>query len=250
MKKLYIGIIIAVIFIAINTTNAQEKEKQLWYCFEEVVHPEHISEYWELSKELADLCKSEQTDFWFYAWTTGDFKYQYWHPINSLNDIDKIEEEWNKVLTNFGKNKVESWQKTIKSTHSRTITEYSALSIIPENPRVEQDSVNYMEFQEFYLKPGTQQEFKRIMKKAVDHLKSEGHNDVWRVASGDLGYDGPVFIGWSFDKSQTEYLKHDELFSKKHKEFFDELNKDFVKILRAIEKKDSWFLRDLSYFDN
>ncbi len=250
MRKLYFGMIVILLFVAAQSTNAQEEKKQLWYCAEEVVHPEHINEYWELSKELAELCKSEGTEYKFYAWTTGDFKYQYWHPINSLNDIDKHEKEWDDILAKFGKDKAENWQKTIKSTHSRTITEYSSMSIMPENPRVEQDSVNYMEFQEFYIIPGKQKEFERIMTEAVNHLKSEGHNDTWRVASGDLGYDGPVYIGWSFDKNQSEFLKHDEIFSKKHEDFFKELNKEIIKTLRTVEKKDSWFLRDLSYYGN
>jgi len=250
MKKLYLGLIVILLFVAIHTTNAQDEKKQLWYCFEEVVHPEHINDYWELSKELAQLCKDEESKYEFYAWTTGDFKYQYWHPINSLNEIDALEAEWDRVLGKFGEEKLAKWQKTMKSNHSRTITEYSSLSIVPENPRVERDSVNYMEFQEFYIVPGKQKDFEKMMKKAVDHLRSEGHNDIWRVAKGGLGYDGPVYIGWSFDKNQTEYLKHDEEFSKKYAEFFKELNKEFVKILRTIEKKDSWYLRDLSYSKN
>lgn len=250
MKKLYFGMIVILLFVAAQSTNAQEEKKQLWYCAEEVVHPEHINEYWKLSKELAELCKSEGTEYKFYAWTTGDFKYQYWHPINSLNDIEKHEKEWNEILEKFGDDKVERWLNTIKSTHSRTITEYSNLSIVPENPRVEADSVNYMEFQEYYIIPGKGEEFERIMKKAVDYFKSEGHNDVWRVASGGLGYDGPVYIGWTFDKNQSEFLKRDEEFSKKYADFFKEFNKDFVKILRTVEKNDSWYLRDLSYFGN
>ncbi|WP_167618086.1 hypothetical protein [Maribellus sediminis] len=250
MKKLYLGFIVILLFIAINSANAQENEKQLWYCWEEVVHPTLINEYWELSKELSELCKSEGYSYAFYAWTSGNFKYQYWHPINSLSDIDKLEAEWDKIMAKFGAEKTEKWIKTIKSTNSRTITEISDLSFYPANPRVVMDSVNYMEFQEFYIIPGKGKEFEKMMKKAVAHIKSEGHSDSWHVASGGLGYNGPVYIGWAFDKNKKEYIINDEIFSKKYGDFFKEFNKDFVKILRSVERKEAWFARDLSYFGN
>ncbi|WP_321375261.1 hypothetical protein [uncultured Draconibacterium sp.] len=250
MKRIGLGLIVILLVCTMHTTQAQENSKQLWYCWEEEVHPEHINEYWEYSKELAQLCKDENSKFEFHAWTTGDFKYQYWHPINSLADIDELENEWSKILEKFGEEKTEKWVKTIKSNYSKTITEYSALSLIPEVNRIPMDSVNYMGFQEFYVIPGKQQEFRQIMKKAVDYMKSEGHNDMWRVASGELGYNGPVYIGWSYGKNQVEYLQYDNEFSKKYEKFFEDLNKDFVKVLRTVKSYDSWYLRDLSYSKN
>lgn len=250
MKKLYLGIVVILLFLTINSANAQEKEKQLWYCWEEVVHPALINEYWELSKELTELCKSENYSYAFYAWTSGDFKYQYWHPINSLNDIDKLEAEWDEILKKFGSEKTEKWINTIKSTHSRTITEITNLSIYPEAPRVPMDSANYMEFQEFYIIPGKTGEFEKMIKKGVEYLSSKDHKDSWHLAAGGLGYDGPVYIGWTFDKNRKEFLLNDEINSKKYDDFFKEFNNDLVKLFRSYERKDAWFARDLSYFRN
>ena len=81
-------------------------------------------------------------------------------------------------------------------------------------------------------------------------MKLEGHNDTWRVASGELGYNEPVYIGWSYEKNQIEYLEYDEEFSEKDKDFFENFNKDFLEVLRTVKTHNSWDLRDLTYSKN
>lgn len=247
MKKLYLGIVMILMFVVIQTSNAQENSTQLWYCWEEEVHPEHVYEFMEANKELAKICKEINYGSTYFAWTTGDFKYQFWHPIGSLSDIDKLESEWNRVVEKYGEEKYVAYQKLIKSYHTRTATEIMGLGFYPENPRVESDSVNYMQFQEFYVIPGKGKEFNKYMKEAVSYLKDNGHNDPWHVARGDLGYEGPVFIGWSFDKSKSSYTIQDEKFGKKYGEYFNEFNKKFVKTIRKIEPGEAWHIRDISY---
>lgn len=248
MKKFYIGFVVILFFVAINTSIAQEENKtQLWYCWEEVVHPEHVYEFFEANKEFAKICKEIDYASTYYAWTTGNFKYQFWHPINSLNDIEKIENDWKRVLEKYGKEKYAAYQKMIKSYHTRTATELAKLSLLPQNPRLPMDSINYMEFQEFYIVPGKEAEFARVMKKAVDYLKADGHNNPWRVARAELGYNGPMYIGWSVDKSKTDFMINDKKFGEKYGDYFKELNKEFLKTISSVKKGDSWFMRDISY---
>ena len=152
MKLLQLGLLLLIlVFVCTQHTTAQENEKQLWYCWEEVVHPQHIEAYFELGKELAELCKEEGAKYTFYAWSTGDFKYQYYHPIKSLNDIEDVGKEWDKILDKFGKEKTAQWLKTLKSNNSRIITEHSGLSIKPDNPRLTREDSKFMQFQEFYI---------------------------------------------------------------------------------------------------
>lgn len=247
MKKLFLGIVMILMFVLIQTSNAQENQTQLWYCWEEEVHPNHVYEFMEANKELAKICKEINYGSTYYAWTTGDFKYQFWHPINSLADIDKVEAEWKRVIERYGKEKDAAYQKMIKSYHSKTATEIMGLGHYPANPRVAGEDVKYMEFQEFYIVPGKEAEFGKLMKEAIAYLKENGYNDTWHVASGGLGYNGPVYIGWSVDSSKANYMANDEEFGKKYGEYFQEFNKKFVKTFRTAQRSDAWYLEDISY---
>ncbi len=247
MKKLYMGLAIILLLVAIQATNAQEKELQLWYCWEEEVHPERVYEYIEANKELARICKEINYGSTYFAWTSGDFKYQYWHPVNSLADIDKLEAEWKKVTEKYGKDNMENYKTMIVSYQTKTATEIMALGHYPENPRVSGDSIKYMEFQEFYIVPGKQKEFGNLMKEAVAYLKDHKYADTWHVAHAGFGYEGPMYMGWSFDSSKSNYIINDEKLSKEHGKYFQEFNKKFLKTLRTIKRGEAWYMKDISY---
>ena len=247
MKRITQGLIVFLLLISFISVQAQdEKQKQLWYCWEETVHPEHIEAYFAANGELVQLCKDEGFDFYFYTWTTGDFKYQWWHPIESLGEIEKVEAAWDKIFEKYGKEKTAAFQKTLKSHYSKTITQRYDWGIHPENPRLIRDSVNYMEFQEFYVIPGKEAAFGKTMKKAVDYLISKGHNDTWNMARGELGYEGPVYIGWSFGKNKADFVEQDQKFGEEHSDFFKELNSEFLENVRTINRTEGWFIKNLS----
>jgi hypothetical protein len=46
--------------LLVLNSSAQDKEEILWLVGEEVVKPEMIDQYMEVSKELMELCKAEE----------------------------------------------------------------------------------------------------------------------------------------------------------------------------------------------
>lgn len=250
MKKLIV-LLFPLIFALIQNVSAQEESsKQLWYCWEETVNPGMINEYIDMNKKLIEICKEEEFKFSFHAFTTGDLKYQWYHPINSLADIDAIEKEWDRIMEKFGNENAQAFQKTLMSTNSYTFSERHNLSFIPETPRMSMDSMKYMRLQEFYVIPGKGKEITDIIKEANEFLKSKKYNDAWYMATGEIGLEGPVFIGWSFGTSMEDYWNQDKLFNEKYGEDFKVFNERFIKCLKSVVNKDSWYLQDLSYINN
>lgn len=249
MKKFTFGLIV-IVFLSSTFSVVAQNTKQLWYCWEETVNPQMIEKYFELNKELVQLCKDGNYNYTFHAWTSGDLKYQFYHPINSLSDIDELEAGWMKIFSKLSAEKQDEYSKTVVSNHSFTFTEKYDLSYLPENPRFVMDSVKYMKIQEIHIIAGKEQEIEATVKDANKLLKSKNHNDAWHMATGGIGLEGPVYIGWSFGTSQLDYIETDNNFNEKFGEEFKELNKRFISCVRAFESRDSWLIRDLSYIAN
>lgn len=250
MKK-YVGLMIILVFVTILPGLAQEeKSEQLWYCWEEIVKPELVSDYFDLNKKLVEICKEENFKFTFHTFTSGDFKYRWYHPINSLGDIDEVEKEWDRIMEKFGSDNLATFQNTLLSHNSFTLTEKSELSFIPEEPRFSIDSIKYMRIQEFYVIPGREKEVEKVVHEANIFLKSKNYNDAWHMGIGEIGFNGPVFIGWSFATSMKDYLEQDEIFSEQFSDDFKEYNERFRNCLRQIVNKEAWYIRDLSFVNN
>jgi hypothetical protein len=124
MKQNISIFIIALLLATIGSTGAnaqEEKKEQLWYCIEETVKPEMWEQYVKLSKEIIDICKENSFSFPFYTWNGRPLVYELWTPIESLNDIEKIEEEWKRIWDIMGEEKKTEFDATKLNNYSKII---------------------------------------------------------------------------------------------------------------------------------
>lgn len=225
MKKHYYAalILVAIVLFPVLQLSAQEeKDEQIWYCWEETVKPEMIEEYLVLSKELIDLCKQEGFPFPYFTWTRRSMVYELWTPINSLNDIETMDEEWMKVLKKWGEEKYAAFSRTKLHHYSKAITIQGDLTFMPENPKYTGDERNYGRWIEIYLKPGAQKEFVEAVKWINEQRAAYGIDEYFQMGVAGLGYQQPTYVANYFQVSQVEFQKYYDSTPDAYKEKFEE----------------------------
>ncbi len=247
MKRLTALFVVFVLFCFGYITNAQDEEDQLFYCYEEIVSPDRLETYWELAREIVDFCKENQFPYTFHTWTTGDFKYQLWSPIKTLDDIDKMNAAWVELLEKWDQEKSDTFRKTKITNYSFTMNVKNELNYQPENSRLGEGEAKFVYWQEFYLFPGVEEEAEALVKEAVEILKSKNHDNAWYFGYGGIGYESPCMIAWIWSKDRHDYWEHDKKFNDMYSETFKEINNKFIPLIRTKKTKDMWYLEELSY---
>jgi len=251
MKKHYYAalILVAIVLFPVLHLNAQEeKNEQIWYCWEETVKPEMIEEYLTLSKEMIDLCKQENFPYPIVTWIRKSMVYELWSPVSSLNEIDSIENEWAKILKIWGEEKYAAFNQTKLHNYSKTITLQGDLGYMPEDPQIKPEERNYGRWIEIYLKPGTQKEFMEAVKWINEQRAAFDIDEYLMMGAGGIGYQAPSYFAYYFQVSQVEFQKYFDSTPNAYKEKFQEYLERIRKLfIQPPEIYHYSFLQELSY---
>ena len=247
MKKLTSLLIVFIVSFFVYTATAQDEGNQIYYCYEEIVSPDKLGDYLQISKEIVDLCKENEFPYSFYTWTTGDFKYQLWTPIKSLDEIDKMDQAWLALYENWDKEKLAKFRKSKIKNYAFTMNSKSDLNYVPEEPRLKEGEGKFLYWQEYYLYPGAEQEAEYLVKESINILKNKNYDTGWNFGYGNLGYETPCLIAWVWAKDRLDYWEYDKKFQENFSEDFKELNNKFIPLIRTKKSKDMWYLEELSY---
>ena len=239
-------------FCLLSPLSAQEEKKgQLWYCYEETVKPGEVKVYMDLSKEMLELCKQNNFPFPIYTWTPGEFKYQLWSPINTLNDIDKIEDAWNKITEKLGQEKYATFNKTKVKNTTFTCRGRLDLHYQPENPRYTTDDVSFGVWQEILFIPEKVKEAEELMKEMFKLIGAKNYDDPMYIYQAGLGYETPMFIAVTNALSEKDYNaqqeKMGEVFTEDELKEITELNSKVIACTQTVKVKRLWLLNDLKY---
>jgi hypothetical protein len=248
-KQFYVALLLGAIalFPALQLKAQEETSDQLWYCWEETVRPDKIDEYLELSKEVLELCKKENYPYSFFVWTRRSMVFENWAPIGSLDDIDRIGEEWAKILNIWGKEKTEAYNKTKMKHFSKTCTIFEDMAYMPESPEAG-ETRTYGRWIEMYLKPGKMEELASLLKKLNEQRASFGIREYVQFGSGGLGYQSPSLLVLYSQKSQEEFNSYFDSTPEAYKEKFQEFLTNMRKLLvQPPEIYHYTLLWDLSY---
>lgn len=251
MKKITILIFsVFVLVLAGIQSPAQEKREQLWLIGTEVIKPEMMNQYLEMNKELLAICKEVNFPFDYQFWTSGDFTYYLWYPINSMDDASKIEAAWSSVVEKYGEKKYTKFNDCIDYTEDKFATIRFDLSYEPVAPRLKEDERLYCRWEAIYLKKGKEKDMEKLVKKANDVSRTKNISDAKYIGYGRIGFESPVMILWTFAKSINDFWEQDGKNWELIKNEFAEINKEAITYFRKEEKKDTWWLKDLSYSKN
>ncbi len=248
MKKL--NLLIIILFVSklyVPGTYAQEND-QLWYCWEETVKLEMIDQYRALSKDLLDLCKSENFPFPIFTWQASPFTYELWSPIESLADIKKIGEEWDKILVKLGKEKSAAFNETKIHHREFTCTIKNDLLYTPANPDFGRNEFEYCLWIELYIKPGKQKEFEEAVKAFNKERAKKDYGSYVFYATGGLGYERPCYIVMISNKDEESFLKSQKTINEAMANEIEAYMKKIYPLMRKPMINHDWYLlMDLSY---
>lgn len=248
MRKLTLLLSAILTLIFSTQINAQEKD-QLWYCWEETVKPEYIDEYLALSRAFLELCKSEDFPFTVFTWQAKPFTYELWSPINSLNDIEKLNTAWKDLSEKLGEEKFKAFQNTKLHNRSYTCTIKNDLSYNPENPEYGRNELVFCRWIELYIQEGKQKEYEEAQH-WINEQRAKNDFGCWVfVATGDLGFEAPCYIVMGGHKSREEYEKAFGEINEKMKDEWDEFMDKIQPLMRKPNKNYEWhLLPELSYW--
>jgi hypothetical protein len=251
MKKLTFLLSAILLLILTTKVSAQENNDQLWYCWEETVKPENIDDYLAISKEFLDLCKSENFPFPVFTWRAKPYTYELWSPINSLNDIEKLNTAWKDLSEKLGEEKFKAFQNTKLHNRGYTCTIKNDLSYDPANPEYGRNELKYSTWIELYIKEGKQKEYEEAQK-WINEQRAQHDFGCWVfVATGDLGFETPCYIVMGSHKSREEHQKAFGEINEKMKEEWDEFMNRIQPLMRKPNKYYDWYLLpELSYWKN
>jgi len=231
----------------VQNAQAQEKEEVLWLMGEEVVKPEMIEQYYEVSAELVELCKTENFPYSFYVWVSQPFHYEISYPIEEMNDITKIEEAWDAIIEKYGADKFKRFEECIESQNDKVMVGLLNLSYVPEPPRLSEDEITYCYWQEVSVKKGSEKAVEDLFKKAVGIMKEKGIEIGIYMGKGKTGYEQPVYIAWYYGKDQIDYLEQEKKFGEMVGDDWKEINGEIVKHINGIRNVNYWWVKELSY---
>lgn len=228
--------------------SAQEEREQLWYCWEETVKPEKIEEYKKLSVEFIDLCSEYIFPFSFYTWSSKPFTFELWTPIESLNDIEKIEKAWDQMAEKLGVEKYDAFRKTRLHNKSYTCTVKNDLCYIPKDPDYPRKDIRYQQWTEIYLKEGKQDEFEKALKWLNDERAKKECGCYVLYATGGFGYEIPCYIVMVGNKTKEEFIEADKQVKKQMEMVWEKYLEKINPIMRKPSKVYDWnYLPELSY---
>ena len=248
MKTISTLLIFTCFFLQCNSVFTQdEKNGQKWYCYEETILPSELNEYYTIALEMVQLCKENDFPFSFHTWLTEDFKYQLWTPIESLDDIDKINKSWEKLLQNWDKEKIAKFRGTKISNYSATMEMHPDLTYEPENPRLESNEVRLCEWREYYLQTEKLDVAIEVVKNIREKLISLDYDNGWYFGLGGLGYEDPCLISWSLYKDEADKLAQTEKFAKMNAEDVLKAMNDLIPCIRTSKTIYMIYIPELSY---
>ena len=248
-KNVSLSIAVFLMLIAtINLTYAQEeKNEQLYYGWEETVKPEHLNEYIELSQELVELCKQEKFSLTFYTWWVRPMVCQLWYPITSLNDIESINNEWDKILEKWGEEKYAAFNNTKMHNNRLTCIDKKELEFIPQNPDCERDEIKYEFGREIYLKPGKQNEFEEALKWLNEKRRELDFKTYVFYLEGKIGYEDPCSIILYGAANKLQLLEQNAAYTEEYLKVFQEYLDRIYPLMRSSKVFDWNYEKNLSY---
>ena len=239
--------VLMLVGVFVQDAQAQEKEELLWLMADEVVKPEMIEQYYEVSKELAELCKAENFPYSYYVWVSQPFHYSLSYPLEEMNDITKIEEAWGEIVEKYGAEKFKRFEECIESQTNKVMVGLMNLSYKPDSLQLSEEEMAFCYWQEVSVKKGSEKAIEELFKKATAIMKEKGTEIGTYIGKGKTGYDQPVYFAWYYAKDQIDYLEQEKKFAEMVGEDWKPINGEIVKHIKGITNTNFWWIKDLSY---
>ena len=246
---LIVGFVVSLCALT-SWAQAEKSEPQLWFMGHNVIKPSMMNELKADLKEMVAYSKKHNYQYPWYTLITDNYHIYYAIPVKDKNDIDEMFKTWGELAEKVGK----PWQDMLKeywncydSVGSFLLRHRPDISYNPEKVEGEQEEDTFYVWHIDYVIPGKEAEYEAIYKEWANMNKSTNYSSAYNLYAGEMGLEGPVYIGMSSGKSMSQWYKGYEEFWEEVGEEGQERNERRRKLIRKHETKHLWFRPELSY---
>lgn len=250
MKRFLTVLSIALLLLAVGGPGLfaqEEKQDQLWFCWEATVHPEKQKQFVEMHLDFYSKIKESGFPYAIYTWTDGKFGYYFFYPVDSYDDKIGIWKELGEAISLWGEENFMGMWETMQSHRTYFLLAPSDLSYVPDQPRLDVMDMPYAFWDVLYIKPGKEMEFEEELKKMQAILKETNFDDPVLMLKGDIGYEGSVCIGALKGKDVSDFRAQNkkmwELLGEEGRSIF----RNLMSMLRKRDFKEFWYMEKLTY---
>ncbi len=225
------------------------EDYDLFLVREDYVSPSMSKDY-EMS--LADLKgfleEKKIKDFNYFTHIQDDYRFLHIVPINKLEDLhygtreafeSKVNEPELTLIMDYFDLSVNSYKQYI-------IRYRPELSYVLNGDDWNQDNT-YRKWNFYYFYPGNEKEVKALLTAYKDLYKEKNVEMGFRVFTGLIGTEKPLYILTTWGKSPLEYQKSLEEASKELGERGAQLWTNMMQLVRDTRTSEGWYLPQYSY---
>ena len=175
-------------------------------------------------------------------------EFELWSPLESLDDIKKIEKEWDKIIEKWGEEKYAAFNATKTKNYAKTCNVRWDLQFDPTLHDYDPENAHYGNWIEIYLKPGKEKEFEEALRWLSERRKEHQYKVRCNYAECGLGYETPSILVMYTHESQLGFLEYENGLSEAYNADFQEyLNRVRKLFAKPIKRYDIYYIPELSY---
>ena len=182
-----------------------------------------------------------------YTWTDGKFGYYVFYPVDSYDDKTAIYDALGDAVPTWGEENLNRMWETVMSHRTYFLQSLPEISYNPEQPRLDEMDMPYAYWDILYVRPEKEMEFVELIKKLQILQQDQGFDDPVQMLTGDIGYEGSVYIGALKGKDPVDFRVQNqkmwELMGAEGSAIFQKM----MSLLRKRESKEFWYSEELSY---
>lgn len=254
MRKeiLFLFVVCFLLGFCVANVSAQEEEpkSQLFFIHYDQVIPGMVDKYEEAAKGIvAKLSENNMTELKYTVAMTNDLNYLYVYELENMADLDK--NPWQDLEKKIGKEAMDAMWQPYDNTYTMhknyLIRLWPDLSYTPETSNEQMAEMNFRHWDFYYVDPDKGDEAREIAKQWLELYKSKNITTGYRLYTGDIGTEVPVYVAVQWAKSPAEFYaqnaKNEELLGEEGQALLDKT----MAITHKFEQKDGWIRPDLSY---
>ena len=250
MNRILYFVLMMLLIDTLGSTDihAQESSGQLWFCWEATVHPDLESRFVELQASYHNTLKEHGFPYSMYTWNDSEFGYYFFYPVDSYEDKSAIYAALGEAVPSWGEDNWNRMWETVQSHRTYFLKALPEITYQPQNPRLDQMEMPYAYWDILYVIPGKEATFTELMKKLGALEKDVNYDDPIQMLTGDVGYEGSVYIGALKGKDAIDFRTSNQRMTDLIGEEWMDIFRKALTLTWKRESKEFWYLPDLSYF--
>jgi len=250
MKKLF-SITLGMIFMTFCLIDAwaQDEPKGQWLIIhEDMVEPAKLEAYKKAAKVFKDKAEEYQMDMESHAVMQDDYTFLYVTPVENMAALDT--NPFAELAKKVGKEKVKEmfagYEDTYTSHRNFMVWRSDDYSYVPEGSDWTPETL-YRRWDYYYMDPDKGEEAKAVSKEWKNLYETKNVTNGYKIYTGGMGLEMPLYVVLTWGKDAADLEAKAAANMELLGEEADALWEKTQKLIRKSDRKEGWYLPDLSY---